>query len=493
MRRILIFFTILSAGAYLNASSTIINVPADYPTIQEGINASNDGDTVLVQPGMYVENIRFYGHNIVLGSLYLTTGDTIYIAETIIDGDSSGSVVIFEFEEDSLAVITGFTIQNGFSHNGGGIYCAYSSPKIIGNSIRDNIASNEGGGIYCHYSDSRIIGNLIFGNLVSPQYSSGGGIHCRNSNVLISGNIIMENATSHIGGGIYCEGENAVITSNVFAGNNARSSGGAICCSGGAATITFNTVYHNSADWIGGAITCNYSDPVIRNNTFSLNFAEEAGGIYCWDSSPLMVNNIFWADSAGGQVSEISINDGSQPEVTYCDVQGGWEGRGNIDIDPKFRNLETGDFHLMSDSCGYVYDSPCIDAGDPEIYDRMYGCEWGLGGLRSDMGAYGGRDSTQVGIGEGESRLPGQFAVAQNYPNPFNATTTIIYAIPEPSRIAIEIYDILGRSVKVLVDEFKPPGQHQVVWIADDYPSGVYFCRLKAKDQVRSNKMILLK
>ena len=57
-------------------SATVINIPADYATIQAGIDASSDGDTVLVQPGTYVENINFNGHNVVLGSLFLTTGDT---------------------------------------------------------------------------------------------------------------------------------------------------------------------------------------------------------------------------------------------------------------------------------------------------------------------------------------------------------------------------------------------------------------------------------
>jgi hypothetical protein len=84
---------------------TIINIPADYPTIQQGIDASIDGDTVLVQPGTYVENINFNGHNIVLGSLFLTTGDTSYIAQTVIDGDSAGTVVAFENGEDSTTAI----------------------------------------------------------------------------------------------------------------------------------------------------------------------------------------------------------------------------------------------------------------------------------------------------------------------------------------------------------------------------------------------------
>ena len=67
--------TIVS-GLALSSSATIINIPADYPTIQQGIDASVDGDTVLVQPGTYVENINFNAHNIVLGSLFLGTDGT---------------------------------------------------------------------------------------------------------------------------------------------------------------------------------------------------------------------------------------------------------------------------------------------------------------------------------------------------------------------------------------------------------------------------------
>ena len=76
--------------------ATTINIPADYSTIQAGIDASSDGDTVLVAEGTYVENINYNGKNIVVGSLYLTTSDTSYISSTIIDGDQAGSVVTFD-------------------------------------------------------------------------------------------------------------------------------------------------------------------------------------------------------------------------------------------------------------------------------------------------------------------------------------------------------------------------------------------------------------
>jgi hypothetical protein len=137
---------------------TIINIPSDWPTIQQGIDASVDGDTVLVQPGTYVENINFNGHNIVLGSLFLTTGDTSYIEQTVIDGDSAGSVVVFENGESVASVLTGFTVRNGYSYNGGGIYCNQSHPTILYNDVINNYALSSGGGIYCtNYSDPEII------------------------------------------------------------------------------------------------------------------------------------------------------------------------------------------------------------------------------------------------------------------------------------------------------------------------------------------------
>ncbi len=116
--------------------ATVINIPADYPTIQQGIDVAVNGDTVLVQPGLYIENVDFSGHNIVLGSLFLTTRDESYIAATIIDGDSSGSVVTFDNNEDSTAILKGFTITRGNTPEGGGIFCMYSSPVITNNKSR---------------------------------------------------------------------------------------------------------------------------------------------------------------------------------------------------------------------------------------------------------------------------------------------------------------------------------------------------------------------
>ena len=100
---------------FQNLYSKTIKIPNDQPNIQVGIVSSSSGDTILVSPGTYYENINFNGKNIVLGSLFLTTGDTSYISQTIIDGNQQGCVVVFENGEDSTALLTGFTITNGYS------------------------------------------------------------------------------------------------------------------------------------------------------------------------------------------------------------------------------------------------------------------------------------------------------------------------------------------------------------------------------------------
>ena len=274
MKRVTALATIISVIAVYSASATIINVPDNYPTIQQGINASSNGDTVRVAEGTYVENINFIGKNIVVGSWFLDDGDPSFISSTIIDGNQSGRVVVFLIGEDNSAVITGFTIQNGLATYGGGIFCFDSSPTISNNTISENTAHYNGGGIY-------------------------------NAN----------------------------------------------------------------------------SDPTINYNTITRNSASEGGdGIYCHNSSPVIINTIFWNDSApNGQ--EIYLTGSSSPVITYCDIQGGWEGEGNIDCDPLFCDPDNGNFYLNAASC-------CRGAGEGGVDIGAFGIgcgqnvptlsEWGM-------------------------------------------------------------------------------------------------------------------
>jgi len=261
-------------------------------------------------------------------------------------------------------------------------------------------------------------------------------------------------------------------------------------------TISNNVIAENYSGFQGGGISCWDSSIVqITNNTLYGNKARFGlgGGIYIQRSSTAGIfNSILWADSAY-LGNEVYIDTGAVPIIMYSNIQGGWEGQGNIDTDPLFRDPANGDFHLMSTECGDPYDSPCIDSGSPAIIDSLLDCSWGLGTILSDMGAYGGGDSGTVGIDNYIDLIPKQIALLQSYPNPFNAATSINFTLPEPSNIVIEIYNILGQRVEGLFDGSKPAGSHSVIWNATGVPSGVYFARMVRENGSQNAKMALLK
>jgi hypothetical protein len=89
--------------------------------------------------------------------------------------------------------------------------------------------------------------------------------------------------------------------------------------------------------------------------------------------------------------------------------------------------------------------------------------------------------------------IPQQFQLSQNYPNPFNPTSRIRYDLPKASFVKISVYDILGREIRVLVNEEKIPGVHEVNFDAKYLASGIYFYTIRTKDFTQSKKMILMK
>ena len=130
-------------------------------------------------------------------------------------------------------------------------------------------------------------------------------------------------------------------------------------------------------------------NPTIHNNVVTQNSAVYGGGICIRENpAPTLINNILWNNTATNE-NEIYLYQAT-PIVMYCDVSGGWQGEGNINIVPNFRDPLNGDFHLMATYCGDPQNSPCIDVGSPIYLDSLLDCSWGLGTTSSDMGAYGG-------------------------------------------------------------------------------------------------------
>jgi len=168
----------------------------DFPTIQQAINASYNGDTVLVYPGTYYENINFNGKSITVASLYLLTHADSLIHQTIIDGYHNGSVVLIISGENGNTQLCGFTLQNGSgsvfygtSKIGGGIGIRNSQPRIDNCIIRNN-RSDGGGGLFCSNSSVLLSGNTISNN---HGVSGGGCIMLLDHTSIIFDDIVRNN------------------------------------------------------------------------------------------------------------------------------------------------------------------------------------------------------------------------------------------------------------------------------------------------------------
>ena len=99
--------------------------------------------------------------------------------------------------------------------------------------------------------------------------------------------------------------------------------------------------------------------------------------------------------------------------------------------------------------------------------------------------------STPTGVKNASS--PSVFKLHQNYPNPFNSSTIITFSIPEKERVTLKIFDILGREIKVLLDEELVKGVHKIKFDASQLSSGIYFYRLNSSNHIDTKKLMVLK
>lgn len=249
MKRILGCWLLLSVVHVVQAAT--INVPADQPTIQAAINAANNGDTVLVAPGTYLENINFLGKAIKVKS---SGGRKV----TIIDGQSLASVVTFNSGEGRKSVLQGFTIQHGSGTDGGGVAILSTSPTVTDNIVTNNTACFDGGGIAVEFSSALVSNNTISNNTHSPFCDDvdGGGMMVGGAGAAqIIGNIIENNTlNSGDGGGIEINAAgspflmNNVIHGNVATGLSPAAQGGGIyIVNDSNALIVQNLIYDNTA------------------------------------------------------------------------------------------------------------------------------------------------------------------------------------------------------------------------------------------------------
>jgi hypothetical protein len=322
-----------------------------FATIQHGINAASSGDTVLVHPGTYVENIDFTGKNIVVGSLFVTTGDQDYIQQTVINGNRNTHVVTFASGETAAARLSGLTITNGYAHGtatpgffGGGIMCRLSNPTLTYLRVSDNESTDAGGGLYFDTCSPTIQNVTATNNMAG---TGGGGLRFSYGSPILENVIVAHNSAGNGGAGIQFYHSDAAVKNTLIAENAGRGGkGGGLHFDGCSPTFTNVTIVGNWTAGQGGGLNVSYySHPHLVNSIVWGNWPEQ---IYFDTQWPGEAVTIEYSDIQGGQ-SGIVTN--GQGPVNWGD--------GNIDALPRFVNAGMGNYHLRND-----HEGPCLGTGE---------------------------------------------------------------------------------------------------------------------------------
>lgn len=396
-------------------------VPDDFATIQLALDSAIDGDTILVAPGTYAENIDFNGKSVMLQS---TDGP----AATTIDGDNcttgvlTCSVVRFTSGEGPDSIIDGFTITRGNGTSlgagvvaGGGVFVFNSSPTIMNCWIEDNLARRGGGG-FSGAGNSTWIACVFRDNVaVASSWGHGGGLHLVSSDAIVVDCSFESNTASDQGGGIFNYYGSSAITGCTFVGNAAAGGGGlsnfseadpdiADCrfirntasiqgggvwndpgagivltmadCefieneapNGGGLSSYFSSVDLTNCLFSGNSATSSEGGGLyvltsgtasrITNCTFFANTASAGGGIRNGASTPIMISNsIVWGNTPNAVVGAASASYSCFPTL--------FGGTGNITSDPQFVDPIGGDGipGTVDDDLRLAATSPCLDQG----------------------------------------------------------------------------------------------------------------------------------
>ena len=368
---------------------TVRNVPSQYPTIQSAIGASSNGDTVLVAPGTYKENIAFTGKSITV------TTDLTGPKATIDGGGLASTVTMIIPASAPQAVLSGFIIQNGSPGTsrqsfGGGIV-------VSGNALiqQNQIQNNASCGIYVRSGTVLITNNLITGN----AYDGGSGSNCQANGYGIfveqttdpTSPVIQRNILdgNQFGGIMVANNASATILRNVIRNTQGyyppgvytggyTNGFGIVSSTSGQLNIDDNLIYNNAGPGITffspSAATTITSNTLYGNATFQMVPFTDIGAqisLFAPAVPPILVNNIVGGTSANPTVFCQAPNPSTDPVVwdhndvfnaalapspsSYCDYTSGTYG--NLAADPLFVSTSTPDFHLQTTS-------PAIDVGN---------------------------------------------------------------------------------------------------------------------------------
>lgn len=420
-------------------------VPTSFPTIQGAITASASGDTVLVLPGTYLENVW------IDRSITVRSQGTPSV--TVIDGGSPpnpdhGSTVRIDGGE-----IDGFDIRNGSGwwdpqlsgRWGGGVYitaqCVIKNNWIHDNHLRPQPGYGQGafGAAVAMRpgADAELLANRIYRNIVE----SGNGEVIRAAGTAITrldGNEIFDNHTLDYPV-LACREAN--VTRNIIACNSSQRS--MIADIGG--VLDNNTIVANWSDALQPAVVASTYDDllcILRSNNITHNVGP---GIRCYQPIGPLTEFVL-------ECNNIALNGPGGQIIGACADAIGQHG--NISVDPEY-GRGSGCPSAHGDWC-LGPDSPLLEANSPP------GC-----GL---IGAVG--DCPQIGLPSVDRGAPMMSWALPARPNPFGARTVIPFHLGEEGEVQVVIYGLLGRQVRRLDLGSLGRGDHEVIWDGRD-ASGV--------------------
>ncbi len=309
--------------------SAQVTVPDEHETIQDALDASDDGWIITVRPGRYHENIDFGGKNVTLRSD--DPSDRRVVEQTVIDGGGRGSVVSFTAGEGPGAVLTGFTITGGVAPfspvpAGGGITVrGNSSPTIEVNVVTGNRSELDGGGVFIDDSWPILRRNRIYDN---EAVGCGGGVFVgRDSMAHLEVGVSPSSAESMArlldsasGEGFHLSGvgdteadesdvearaalENMVLEDDREKEERPRPQ------------VEGNTINDNRA-LHGGGLYVSDESPIVRGNVLGDNCAERGGGICLWDNCRAAVSgNRVFNNHATGEGGAVIVEWGASPAI----------------------------------------------------------------------------------------------------------------------------------------------------------------------------------
>ncbi|MBF0498125.1 MAG: right-handed parallel beta-helix repeat-containing protein [Deltaproteobacteria bacterium] len=324
------FFSLgILAGLTVDAQARVIQVPAQYVSIQAAVNAASRGDTIEVAGGVYLESIVFMGND--------NSGITIKGVGTPPPTITSGGRgrVISIYEADNVR-ITGVHITGGatagqdIANFGGGIFVDGSNGFEISNSVIDNNKAVYGGGLAFRGGSVSVINNTVQNNaVISATNAYGGGIYLYGATGLISGNTIQNNTTAGPnagpGAGVCMVSSSTAVSNNTFRGNKTAGlqhyGGGLYTYQCYGFSITNNTFTENQG-LDGGGMAIIASNPTIFNNLFTHNQGRWGGGLYGWQMASTIDSNTFSQNNASDGGGGILFDGSSAAVFTNNTVTG---------------------------------------------------------------------------------------------------------------------------------------------------------------------------